>query len=271
MSITSKGDAWEAKNSRWIWWTYLPSFGGIGFITAGFRVKKNLWIVGGGSYFAISILLSNIAQQFRGSLIEELFMMPIIVAWFVSIGYAYSIKKEYLLRLEAIENQGGDIYQTIQLKKEIQKEFGGTRPEQNNPIDQSFSSNKGRSSPPPVDRTPEKDYSKPSTPPPVPKSSVNRILLNSASAEEIAKLPGIGIVVAKKAVAIRKQDGQFSSLEDFGVRLSLQPHIVERLRTLVEISIENNNESPSSSFSLNSYAGRPSQKKTNPNSRLIDV
>ena len=51
----------------------------------------------------------------------------------------------------------------------------------------------------------------------------------------IAKLPGVGLILAKKAVKLR-QTSQFESIEEFGEALGIKPHILEQIRPSVVIS-----------------------------------
>jgi DNA uptake protein ComE-like DNA-binding protein len=60
--------------------------------------------------------------------------------------------------------------------------------------------------------------------------------LNHASEQELAALPSIGIILAKRAVDLRETRGGFRSVEDFGEALDLKPHKVERIRPLVSTS-----------------------------------
>jgi hypothetical protein len=58
--------------------------------------------------------------------------------------------------------------------------------------------------------------------------------VNSASEVELARLPGVGPVLAKRALAER-DTRPFQSVEDFGEALELQPHMIERLRSFVRV------------------------------------
>jgi hypothetical protein len=56
--------------------------------------------------------------------------------------------------------------------------------------------------------------------------------LNSATAEQLGALPGVGIALGKKAVEARETRGGFGSVDDFAwaVGPGLKPHVLERLR-----------------------------------------
>lgn len=57
--------------------------------------------------------------------------------------------------------------------------------------------------------------------------------VNSASESELAELPGIGAVLAKKAVQYREAARGFRSVDEFFEVLGLKPHAVVRLRPLL--------------------------------------
>jgi DNA uptake protein ComE-like DNA-binding protein len=61
--------------------------------------------------------------------------------------------------------------------------------------------------------------------------------LNIATEEELAGLPGISIILAKKAVSVRQKTGGFKSFDDFCRHLSLKPHIANLIRPLCQVSI----------------------------------
>ena len=63
-----------------------------------------------------------------------------------------------------------------------------------------------------------------------PSSGASRIDVNRASESELARLPGIGPVYAKKAIGARTRNGAFASIDQFAATLNLPPHVVERLR-----------------------------------------
>jgi DNA uptake protein ComE-like DNA-binding protein len=57
--------------------------------------------------------------------------------------------------------------------------------------------------------------------------------VNSASESELAELPGIGAILAKKAVQHREANQGFRSVDEFFEVLGLKPHAVVRLRPLL--------------------------------------
>jgi competence protein ComEA len=57
--------------------------------------------------------------------------------------------------------------------------------------------------------------------------------LNSASAEELQRLPGVGPVIAERIVAWRREHGRFDSPDDLARVPGIGPRSAERLRPLV--------------------------------------
>jgi DNA uptake protein ComE-like DNA-binding protein len=73
---------------------------------------------------------------------------------------------------------------------------------------------------------------------PVPAGSTDTtpVDINNAAEEQIATLPSIGFIVAKRIVNVRQERGGFRSVEDLANSVNLSPHVVERIRPLVSIS-----------------------------------
>ncbi len=73
-------------------------------------------------------------------------------------------------------------------------------------------------------------------PRPGPKSAVRRrVILNTATAEELSQLPGIGPALAARIVVDRRERGPYRSLEDLARVRGIGPNKVEGLRTLVVV------------------------------------
>lgn len=72
--------------------------------------------------------------------------------------------------------------------------------------------------------------------PPPPKGT-NRLNLNTASEAELTQLPGITLILAKKAITIREAKGGFSSIEEFATELGLSELKFERLKPLIKVDV----------------------------------
>lgn len=63
-----------------------------------------------------------------------------------------------------------------------------------------------------------------------------KIDLNKATEEEIASIPAVGRILAKRIVAKRQELGGFTSFEQFVETIGLKPHTAEKLKPLVTFS-----------------------------------
>ncbi|MGQ9553875.1 MAG: helix-hairpin-helix domain-containing protein [Anaerolineae bacterium] len=64
-------------------------------------------------------------------------------------------------------------------------------------------------------------------------SSVVRININSASAQELEALPGIGPALAARIVAYRQEQGPFSTIEELGNVSGIGPRTLDQLRPFI--------------------------------------
>ena len=101
--------------------------------------------------------------------------------------------------------------------------------------------------PPPIVQQPRESQmsSAPVTP--------SRLDLNSATETQMAGLPGVGIILGKKALMERQRRGGFGSIDEFCEALGLKPHIAERVRPLVEIGPKGNLQGSSPSGRVIDY------------------
>ncbi len=129
MSITAKGKKWEILHSLWIGWTFTLLFYWVAFLYIGFRTKQKKWVLWGLGY-AVSLLLLDIATRVNtlGSWQSNVAIILWILLILMSIVHAFIARKEYLLRLEALQRQkphGG-----TSLKRRLAAEYGTGFPEE---------------------------------------------------------------------------------------------------------------------------------------------
>ncbi len=236
--------SWELLHSLWIILTFTYFTNWLAFIYAGIRVRNRKWSLYGiihllpfaiteifMSYFINPSMINAegvVTDSFINT-VSSLFLIP----WLISIGHAFYIRKEYLLRLESIDqiNNAEELHfqrrlkemedaKERELRQNIRKEYDLDYYESRWPKSSDNSSNGKTGS---INETAFKE------------SSSLLVDINHDPAEVIAELPGVGIILAKKAVKLR-QDSQFESLEEFGEALGLKPHILEQIRPSVVIS-----------------------------------
>ena len=229
MTVTSKGTMWEIINSWWILLT-LP-FGlssWAAFLYIGLTAKQRKWISWGAVYsiaFTASMVIgSDPSLEYfilvpENSWVANLRDFIVIGLWLISMFHAFYIRNEYLRKLESIKGLKTDSNDEY-LKKKYEMEYYYGDKEKNyinlgNPFKKFLKS----------DEISKQVTVKPSKP----------VDINNDPEEEIAGLPGIGSILAKKVIEIR-QSNPFESADEFGEALGLKPHMVERIKPLIVIT-----------------------------------
>lgn len=59
--------------------------------------------------------------------------------------------------------------------------------------------------------------------------------INIASEEQLAGLPGVGVILAKKAIQIRNERGSFESIQCFAKDIGINPRIFERIKGFINV------------------------------------
>lgn len=130
-SITAKGKRWERLHSLWIGWTFtFGFFNWIAFLYVGFRTKQRKWIVWGILYsvpFILNLMFSE-TDRYEGAFGDLLVTMLLILA-LASFVHAFVIRKEYLMRLAALQDQ--KVYDDAALKHRLAAEYGTSLSENN--------------------------------------------------------------------------------------------------------------------------------------------
>ena len=80
----SNSQDWLEKTPKWVWYSFIPTFGGLAIIYAGNKAKAPKWFWSGVGFVALGILLSS----------SEL----IAIIWLAQIGTAFYLKKNYLIK-----------------------------------------------------------------------------------------------------------------------------------------------------------------------------
>lgn len=134
MSITAKSKKWEILHSLWIGWTFtFGFFNWIAFLYTGFRARQRKWVLWGVFYsvpFILNLAFSG-TNRYKGAFGDALVIIFLILA-LASFVHAFVIRKEYLLRLEALEQQRA--YEDVSLKQRLAVQYGtGTLKKTPNP------------------------------------------------------------------------------------------------------------------------------------------
>lgn len=126
MSVTAKGRRWEILHSLWVGWTFtLGFFNWIAFFYVGLRAKQRKWILWGLLYstpFIVEMFVLD--SETRDSTLGNLTIALQLILAVVSIIHAFKIRKEYLLRLEALQRARKAMDREATLKRRIEAEYG---------------------------------------------------------------------------------------------------------------------------------------------------
>jgi len=211
-AVTRKSAWRRLLQSWWILLTFTLLFNWIPFLYIAGRTRNKRWAIWGLVY-AIPFMLTMADMFPDGSAADDNVSTAVLIGCLISMIHAFSIRKEFLLRLEArqLSARGED----EALIRKIEAEYGVRM---------------RKSAPPAGARSPV-----PPPIPPVPPSASGVLDLNAAAEEEIADLPGVGLILAKKAIQVREANGGFRSTEQFFEALGLKPHAIERIRPLVAV------------------------------------
>ncbi|HEY0023915.1 MAG TPA: helix-hairpin-helix domain-containing protein [Longimicrobium sp.] len=209
MAITRRGTGWELLAS---WWVLLPlgSLGMLawaGFLYAGVRTRNRPWIIAAVVYFAAFVY----ALTLDGSNTAGFILIGI---WVAGTVHAFVARPEFLIRLD------------VELSGDAARSSPAPRTTRVVPVDATHTPLAPPAAPkPPAPRVP--------APPPGPASQAAApVDLNAAPEAAVAALPGIGPILAQRAMQLREARGGFASVDDFGDALDLKPHILERIRAL---------------------------------------
>jgi DNA uptake protein ComE-like DNA-binding protein len=80
----SSPDSWFQQMPKWIWWSFVPAFGGLAIAYAGQKTRTKPWIALGLGITVAAVILSS----------SEI----AAVIWLAQIGAAFSLKKSFLIK-----------------------------------------------------------------------------------------------------------------------------------------------------------------------------
>ncbi|MBS4218456.1 helix-hairpin-helix domain-containing protein [Bacillus sp. FJAT-49711] len=210
MAITNKGKAWELRNSIWMLWAIF-SFGFLNYISffyTAYRVKQRKWFIAGIIYSLILIMNMVVTEIVsKDHWVYDLSMATFLFGWIFSVFHVYKIRAEYLLRLEARITSGQKEKEIQSLKEQIKREYSGIEPFHH-----------------------ANDDSKETLIQTNHEEEMGIIDINTATEEEIARVPGIGALFAKKVVEARDKENGFTSFDHFAQVMSIKPHLIAKIK-----------------------------------------
>lgn len=241
-SITPYGKSWERAHSLWIAWAPLTVglLSWVGFLYAGIRARQRSWTIWAAAYFLL-VLPAWITESDPTVLVA-------VGVWLVSSIHVFLIRPEYLRRLAAarIERRGAPTSQDVQ--RTVSTPSAGWYPDPSGGAGQRWwdgsswagqthgevpSASVNSHSP----ATASGATSSPSNPEAVHEEVASQPLdVNTAREEDLAALPGIGTILAKRIISERNQRGGFRSIEAMAATVGLKPHILRQVGHRLTVS-----------------------------------
>ncbi|OCA87832.1 hypothetical protein A8F94_08300 [Bacillus sp. FJAT-27225] len=265
MTSTKKSALWGFLNSWWILLSFIFLFNWTAFFFVGFKVRHRKWAIWGFIYSVPFILFFIGLETLNTDKWPfNMIMILALLGWISSIIHAFRIRKEYLLRLEALKLINSN--EERRMREAIESEYGvrlgkqaprtvakqetrqTPRSTEERAIRQVYHTEQQQT--PAYEKTTEMNVSPKGNLTDVPEqeriapkpaeivqSSLEEPLLdlNEATEEELAQLPGVGLILAKRAVSERTKKGGFRSLDEFTELLNLKPHNIEKIRLLATV------------------------------------
>lgn len=219
MQNSRKSFGWKLLNSTWI---LLSFIGGawIGFLIIGRKAKEPKWTKMGLIYAVVlwvTFLIGTVTPM------ANIGMWLYCLAGMCSIVHSFIANKKYLVCREILVRATQDEINKQQMKEKIiqhYKEEGSVPNPQKRVEDKNFISNNMQDKENIiVDRINNKEASK--------------LNINFCTENDLAILPGISVVAAKKAIEYRQQRNGFRTVEEFYAVADVKPHFVIQLDDLI--------------------------------------
>lgn len=257
--ITNKGTKWELLNSLWI---LLSCFllGWIGLLYAGITTKTRKWIICG----VIYCIILNVTLALSKTINQDVLGGIFLAYWIGTFVHSLIIRKEYLMRREALLDSRDEQIKDWKDRQKIREEYHAldvTYPNTQKPTSKETEatkqirlaeekkkinpeSNPGIKKEHTIERLhqtqpehvetvqPQETEINKNTKHPVVDSNV--LDINNCDEGELEKLPGVSLVMAKKAIAYRESKGGFDSVDDFYESITLRPHFISQINDKIE-------------------------------------
>ncbi len=253
---------WRWRHSIYTLWALFLGFGFVSLFYTGARAKKSKWLVWGALYgvvvigaIAVGGELSPDDPDAPAPLGANVAYTLLMIVWVVSAIHVFRERKEWLRWKAAAANRPRwfDAAPAAAMTTTPQADLSGiglddptaaylagpqpTTPPASVPAPTPTSS--GRRLPPPPTAPPPGRDTGPTPPGPAvtsPPPAAHSIDLNTASLDEIAALPGVGVATARRIVDERQRRGGFASVDEAAVAANVQPHVRSRLAQLATVS-----------------------------------
>ena len=232
--------------SKWFWWCFVPVINWAAWIHACARTGNRSYALYAAAY-GIPFMATMVFDPNKKGITSDIVSGIIAVAWIAGMIHVMLQKDSVDRQIEDRDQRNAGAQQTVPLRPShlVAQPSPGNQLE--NVLSNFGASVTNLPPPPPIVQQPRESQlsSEPVT--------TSRMDLNSANETQMAGLPGVGIILGKKAVMERQRRGGFGSIEEFCEALAMKPHIAERVRPLVEIGPRGNLQGTSTSGRVIDY------------------
>ena len=232
MSATNKGVEWEFRHSLWVIWGFF-GLAFIAFLIIAHGAKKRQWYIYAAIYAALFALWLAFTEAGEES---ALYDIGTTIGAFNLIGgtiHLFLVRREYLRRRVIINEEGYAVDEMELERQRMHRERGitDTVEQAQEKLRRRIENRQAVTQQEPAWPT---EPQQPAAPKPAaPKVPVEPIDINTCSISQLAGLPGVTLVMAKKADDIRKERGGFKSVDEFFEAIQLKPHFVMQVQDKV--------------------------------------
>ena len=229
MNNHGRGSGWELRNSAWV----LLSFVGlawIGFFIIGKQAQNKKWLMMGGIYAAILIITFFLVAKW------DVFVYVWMIAVLASIVHSFMVRKQFLKERDDVlrQREGSSVGRTVDIAptpKATVDYPAEEKPTKNRAvtIDNDFFDDLNEQ----LSNATSESFDVFSQEQEETRATQVAINVNTCTEEELASLPGVSVVKAKKAVDYRNQNGGFVSVDEFLAVIAVQLHFQKQIEGMV--------------------------------------
>jgi hypothetical protein len=220
MELERKSKEWRLLQSWWIVLSFIPLLPWLPFLYIAARTKKNSWAVWSLVYAIPNFIFFFTDYPYESSA-YDMVLAASMMSTVVAIIHSFVIRKDYLNRLEYKSEYGTELRTEREITSGETASLSSSReipnfrevPNAAIPLQNHQHGNKEKGG----------------------GNSNGPLNINLATEEELADLPGIGILLSKKAIYHRQRNGQFNTLGEFFELLQLKDYEIHRLVPLLTV------------------------------------
>lgn len=242
MAITKKGTAWELLNCYWILFAFTYFLCGIGIFIAGTKTRVSRWkkqgLISTGILWAVGLTIGSLnsyKESQVASSVGDVLVVVTIIIFIWCIYKSFKIRKEYLIRLELVLSRNLEQKENEQLRERVKEKYNNKveYEEVINNIDEDNYKEIIEDKKIIKDIQSQKDYEKENERTNFNDEPTEVINVNTCSLEELQRVPGVSIILAKKAVRLRDERNGFKNVEEFIKDIGIKEYYVDKVKKVI--------------------------------------